>query len=160
MKKKTDFFIGLALLVFCGVMAHQIYLLPPPAGNDFFTAGSFPTGVTAALAVLSLLLVFRSLRAAPGGAAACWPEREIFVRVALMGVWIILYVIGFIMLGDMAYEAEWPEGTGFTLSTLAFLVGAQFITGYRNIFKIVLISIAIAAFLYVVFAMLFKVPLP
>ena len=159
MKNKTDLFIGLALLVFCGVMAHQMCLLPEPAGNDFFTAGSFPTGVTAALALLSLLLVFRSLRSAPDG-AACWPEREIFVRIALMGIWILLYVIGFIMIGDMAYDAEWPEGTGFTLSTLAFLVGAQFITGYRNIFKIVLISIAIAAFLYVVFAMLFKVPLP
>ena len=53
MKNKTDFFIGLALLAFCCVMGYQIHLIPEPAALDFFSAGSFPTGVTIALALLS-----------------------------------------------------------------------------------------------------------
>ena len=52
MKNKTDFFIGLALLAFCCVMGYQIHLIPEPAALDFFSAGSFPTGVTIALALL------------------------------------------------------------------------------------------------------------
>ena len=49
MKNKTDFFIGLALLAFCCVMGYQIHLIPEPAALDFFSAGSFPMGVTIAL---------------------------------------------------------------------------------------------------------------
>lgn len=58
------------------------------------------------------------------------------------------------------YDAEWPEGTGFVISTLVFLSGAQVLTGYRNPFYISLISAGISAFLYAVFAIFFKVPLP
>ena len=50
MKNKTDFFIGLTLLAFCCVMGYEIHLIPEPAALDFFSAGSFPTGVTIALA--------------------------------------------------------------------------------------------------------------
>ena len=57
MKNKTDFFIGLTLLAFCCVMGYEIHLIPEPAALDFFSAGSFPTGVTIALALLSLILV-------------------------------------------------------------------------------------------------------
>ena len=71
-----------------------------------------------------------------------------------------IYVIGFIFLGEYAYDAEWPEGTGFVISTLVFLSGAQVLTGYRNPFYISLISAGISAFLYAVFAIFFKVPLP
>ena len=53
MKNKTDFFIGLTLLAFCCVMGYEIHLIPEPAALDFFSAGSFPTGVTIALALLS-----------------------------------------------------------------------------------------------------------
>lgn len=63
MKNKTDFFIGLTLLAFCCVMGYEIHLIPEPAALDFFSAGSFPTGVTIALALLSLILVGRRSQA-------------------------------------------------------------------------------------------------
>ena len=149
MKNKTDFFIGLALLAFCCVMGYQIHLIPEPAAM----------GVTIALALLSLVLVARAVLGRDES-AACWPERKLAVKIGLMAAWILIYVIGFIFLGEYAYDAEWPEGTGFVISTLVFLSGAQVLTGYRNPFYISLISAGISAFLYAVFAIFFKVPLP
>ena len=149
MKNKTDFFIGLALLAFCCVMGYQIHLIPEPAALDFFSA----------LALLSLVLVARAVLGRDES-AACWPERKLAVKIGLMAAWILIYVIGFIFLGEYAYDAEWPEGTGFVISTLVFLSGAQVLTGYRNPFYISLISAGISAFLYAVFAIFFKVPLP
>lgn len=130
-----------------------------PAALDFFSAGSFPTGVTIALALLSLILVGRTITGKDKD-TACWPERKLAVKVGLMAAWILAYVVGFIFLGEYAYDAEWPEGTGFLISTLIFLSGAQVLTGYRNPFYIFLISAGISAFLYAVFAIFFKVPLP
>ena len=130
-----------------------------PAALDFFSAGSFPTGVTISLALLSLILVGRTITGKDKD-TACWPERKLAVKVGLMAAWILAYVVGFIFLGEYAYDAEWPEGTGFLISTLIFLSGAQVLTGYRNPFYIFLISAGISAFLYAVFAIFFKVPLP
>lgn len=158
MKNKTDFFIGLTLLVFCCVMAHQIYLIPESASNDVFTAESFPIGLTAALALLSLILMGRA--AFGKEAAPCWPPKALFIKIALMGAWILAYVVGFVFLGGYAYDMEWPQGAGFVISTLIFLTGAQVLVGYRNPLKIGLIASGISAFLYVVFAIFFKVPLP
>ena len=84
MKNKTDFFIGLALLAFCCVMGYQIHLIPEPAALDFFSAGSFPTGVTIALALLSLVLVARAVLG-KDESAACWPERKLAVKIGMMG---------------------------------------------------------------------------
>ena len=137
-------------------MGYQIHLIPEPAALDFFSAGSFPMGVTIALALLSLVLVARAVLGRDES-AACWPERKLAVKIGLMAAWIL---IGFIFLGEYAYDAEWPEGTGFVISTLVFLSGAQVLTGYRNPFYISLISAGISAFLYAVFAIFFKVPLP
>lgn len=158
MKNKTDFFIGLALLVFCCVMAHQIYLIPESASKDVFTAESFPIGITAALALLSLVLMGRAAFGREAG--SCWPEKALFTKIALMGAWILAYVVGFVFLGEYAYDMEWPEGTGFVISTLIFISGAQFLVGYRNPFRTGLVAAGISAFLYVVFAIFFKVPLP
>ena len=127
--------------------------------RDTFDPGTRPTGVTIALALLSLILVGRTITGKDKD-TACWPERKLAVKVGLMAAWILAYVVGFIFLGEYAYDAEWPEGTGFLISTLIFLSGAQVLTGYRNPFYIFLISAGISAFLYAVFAIFFKVPLP
>lgn len=105
MKNKTDFFIGLTLLAFCCVMGYEIHLIPEPAALDFFSAGSFPTGVTIALALLSLILVGRTITGKDKD-TACWPERKLAVKVGLMAAWILAYVVGFIFLGEYAYDAE------------------------------------------------------
>lgn len=160
MKNKTDFFIGLTLLVFSCVMGHQILLLPESATIDFFTAGSFPTGITILLALLSLVLMVKAVLNPPEAGMSYWPEKIILVRVTLIGIWILCYVTGFILIGEYAYNAQWPDGSGFVLSTFLFLTGAEFLAGYRSLMKILLIATGISIFLYVVFAVFFKVPLP
>ena len=89
---------------------------------------------------------------------ACWPE-ELAVKGRLMAALDLAYVVGFISSGGTPMTPV-ARGTGFLISTLIFLSGAQVLTGYRNPFYIFLISAGISAFLYAVFAIFFKVPLP
>lgn len=157
MRNKTDFCIAIALLLFCGAIGHQISLLPEPAGLDFFSAGSFPTGVTLLLALLSLALLARSFT---GKDASRWPERAVLVRVLGMAALILAYVVFFVYFGEYAYDALLPAGTGFSVATFLFLSAAQFLTGYRRPLRIALIAAAITGALYVVFGLFFQVPLP
>lgn len=157
MKNKTDCCIAVALLLFCGAMAYQISLLPEPAGLDFFSAGSFPTGVTILLALLSLALLVRSFM---GKGETRWPERPVLVRVLGMAALILAYVVFFVFFGEYAYDALLPAGTGFSTATFLFLAAAQFLTGYRNPLRIALIAAAVTGALYVIFGLLFQVPLP
>ena len=152
MKNKTDFFIALALLVICAVAWQQIRLLPESASAEFFRPASFPTGVTALLAVLACILLVRSFLVR---GRAAWPERPVLLKLLVLG-----YVAGFVRLGEYAYDALWPGGTGFCSATLVFLVLAQVLTGCRSPWRILLIAGLMTAFLYLVFALLFNVPLP
>lgn len=153
MKNKTDFFIALALLVICAVAWQQIRLLPESASAEFFRPASFPTGVTVLLAVLACILLVRSFLVR---GRASWPERPVLLMILL----VLGYVAGFVGLGEYAYDALWPGGTGFCSATLVFLVLAQVLTGYRSPWRILLIAGLMTAFLYLVFALLFNVPLP
>ena len=68
---------------------------PGTRGARFLLGGSFPTGVTIALALLSLILVGRTITGKDKD-TACWPERKLAVKVGLMAAWILAYVVGFI----------------------------------------------------------------
>ena len=157
MKNKTDFFIALALLVICAVAWQQIRLLPESASAEFFRPASFPTGVTVLLAVLACILLVRSFLVR---GRAAWPERPVLLKVLLMILLVLGYVAGFVGHGEYAYDALWPGGTGFCSATLIFLVLAQVLTGCRGPWRILLIAGLMTAFLYLVFALLFNVPLP
>lgn len=157
MSNYTDFFIGLALLAFCCVMGVQIYKIPSTTGVGL-TPATFPLGVTAMLGLLALVLTFKGMCGKKR--ASLWPERAILVKVLMMLVLILGYVTAFIQGGELAYEAELPEGIGFCTSTFAFLCCAQVLTGYRSILKIFAFAACITALLYVIFALLFSVPLP
>ncbi len=82
------------------------------------------------------------------------------LKVLLMILLVLGYVAGFVGLGEYAYDALWPGGTGFCSATLIFLVLAQVLTGCRGPWRILLIAGLMTAFLYLVFALLFNVPLP
>lgn len=152
MKNKTDFFIALALLVICAVAWQQIRLLPESASAEFFRPASFPTGVTVLLAVLACILLVRSFLVRGRARGRAPGAADDFAGARLCG--------GLCRLGEYAYDALWPGGTGFCSATLVFLVLAQVLTGYRSPWRILLIAGLMTAFLYLVFALLFNVPLP
>lgn len=157
MKNKTDFIIGLMLIVFCMVMGHQIYLLPPSHSNDLFTATSFPTGILGILFVLSILLIWVSIK--QNQTKASWPERPIIMKILLMSLLITAYVIAFIVFGNIAYDALFPIGTSFTVTTFIFLICAQYIANHRKFIQNSIISASMTSACYVAFVFLFKVPL-
>ena len=109
------------------------------------------------LAVLACILLVRSFLVR---GRAAWPERPVLLKVLLMILLVLGYVAGFVGLGEYAYDALWPGGTGFCSATLIFLVLAQVLTGCRGPWRILLIAGLMTAFLYLVFALLFNVPLP
>ena len=109
------------------------------------------------LAVLACILLVRSFLVR---GRAAWPERPVLLKVLLLISLVLGYVAGFVRLGEYAYDALWPGGTGFCSATLVFLVLAQVLTGCRSPWRILLIAGLMTAFLYLVFALLFNVPLP
>ena len=149
MKNKTDFSIGIGILVFCTVMLQQIMLLPAPAGSELFSARSFPLGINIFLFILSALLVYSSFKNKKTQSE--WPEHRIVIRIGQMALSILCYVLLFIFAGDISIQNAWPVGTVFALSTFLFLIIAQLITGYRNLLKIFLIAGITTIFFYFIF---------
>ncbi|NLW80909.1 MAG: tripartite tricarboxylate transporter TctB family protein [Desulfovibrionales bacterium] len=158
MKNKTDFFCSLALLAACVLLGHQIWLLPAPASKAIITAATFPTWIISFMTLLSCVLLFKSLFGAKG--RGDWPERPIFIPILMMGLLILAYIAGFILLGDYAMQNDFPEGTGFVITTWLFLVAAQYMARYRHLVRVPLIATAMTAGMFTVFSVLFKVPLP
>ncbi len=158
MNNKTDFSIGMGILLLCAVMFQQIMLLPPPEGSEPFSARSFPLGITIFLSILSILLICSSFK--KQAAASAWPESAILAKIGLMALAIFLYVMAFMFIGEFSIQHAWPVGVVFIASTIVFLFAAQFVTGYRNIAKISLISVTASVLFYFIFVHFFKVPLP
>lgn len=158
MNNKTDFSIGMGILLLCAVMFQQIMLLPPPEGSEPFSARSFPLGITIFLSILSILLICSSFK--KQAAASAWPESTILAKIGLMALAIFLYVMAFMFIGEFSIQHAWPVGVVFIASTIVFLFAAQLVTGYRNIAKISLISITASVLFYFIFVHFFKVPLP
>lgn len=158
MNNKTDFSIGMGILLLCAVMFQQIMLLPPPEGSEPFSARSFPLGITIFLSILSILLICSSFK--KQAAASAWPESAILAKIGLMVLAIFLYVMAFMFIGEFSIQHAWPVGVVFIASTIVFLFAAQLVTGYRNIAKISLISVTASVLFYFIFVHFFKVPLP
>ncbi len=158
MNNKTDFSIGMGILLLCAVMFQQIMLLPPPEGSELFSARSFPLGITIFLSILSILLICSSFK--KQAAASAWPESAILAKIGLMALAIFLYVMAFMFIGEFSIQHAWPVGVVFIASTIVFLFAAQLVTGYRNIAKISLISVTASVLFYFIFVHFFKVPLP
>ena len=158
MNNKTDFSIGMGILLLCAVMFQQIMLLPPPEGSEPFSARSFPLGITIFLSILSILLICSSFQ--KQAAASAWPESTILAKIGLMALAIFLYVMAFMFIGEFSIQHAWPVGVVFITSTIVFLFAAQLVTGYRNIAKISLISVTASVLFYFIFVHFFKVPLP
>lgn len=157
MLNKTEFFAGVLLLFVCALFAWQISLLPEPEGRHVFTPGSFPKGVVALLALLSLRLVYKSLCSA---GRSMWPERPVLIKVARMGGLMALYILAFVFFGSYCSENGLPDGTAFISATGVFLFLAQRLARPGNTLLSLAVSVVMTGLLFGIFYYLFKVQLP
>lgn len=158
MSNKTDFFCALALLVSCVLFGHQIWQLPPSASNTPITPATFPAWVIGIMAVLSAILLFKSLFGVKG--AGDWPERRVLLPVLMMGLLILAYIGGFILLGHYAMQNDLPVGSGFVVTSWLFLIASQCLAGHRHPVRTPVIATGMVAGMYGVFAHIFNVSLP
>jgi hypothetical protein len=115
----------------------------------------FPRFVTVSLFILSSILMIQGLRkrltshgeAAPSQPAVTLPKRSFVIRFLLLAACALLYALLL-------------EPAGFILVTPPFISGAMLIFGDRKWYRIVLVSLLGTAVLYVVFRIIFRVPLP
>lgn len=158
MKNKTDVVVGIILLTFCAVMGQQISLIPENTSDRFFNPYTLPMAITFLLAILSSILILKSFWSKKSDST--WPEASVMKRIISMSALILFYVFSFIYLGDYAYNALWPMGTVFGMTTFLFLCLAQVNCGQRNILHIISISFIYTLMCYFAFGLFFNVPLP
>ncbi len=157
MQNKTDFFVGLGIIIFTLIMGHQVYLLPEFTGVEYLTPASFPKAIVVILFVLSCILLIKSFRYK--NTDASWPEKPILVRIGLISVLVAAYVFGYIHLGEYAYAALWPEGTSFAITTFLFLIASQYVAGNTKPISNVSVASVMTGASYSIFIFFFKVPL-
>ncbi len=158
MRIRSDTAIGLVLLLFCGIMLHQLRDIPEPlfgsAGAAFFPAVllAILTPLSAALLVKGLVGDWRA-RGTTGAEATRWR----------LGVWLTDYrnVLGAFVLFFLFVFLLEP--LGYMLSGFLFLFSMQLLLGPRTWSKIVqhaLVSAGVVLFLWVMFRWVLVVLLP
>ena len=158
MNNKTDFLLGIILIFFSCIMLFQINNIPISNNTNLFTPKSFPFGVACALIFFSCILMINSFK--KDTIKSIWPNTNTLKKLLWLFLLIILDVISLMYLEDYFIQFGSPVGSVFYLTTFLFLVISQFITGYKNIFKISLIAFIITTILYGIFVVFFNVPLP
>ncbi|MCG3088263.1 tripartite tricarboxylate transporter TctB family protein [Sporosarcina cyprini] len=145
-KEIVDISAGGILLLFSVagfLMANQLGN-GQPYGPDFF-----PKLILALLAIASVFLVtgaaFRMRQEA--GPSPTQFDRAAIGKILALIVVLIAYILLFSV-------------TGFIISTILFLLVAQWIFGIRKILLLGTVSIVVPVVLYIVFTMAFKIPLP
>ena len=158
MRIRSDTAIGLALLLFCGIMLQQVRSIPEPL---FGSAGAafFPAVLLFILTPLSAALFFKGLVSdwrARGTAGSHSTRRS-------LGVWLADYrnVIGAFALFFLFVLLL--ETLGYMLSGFLFLFAMQLFLGARSWNKVAqhaLVSAGVVLFLWVMFRWLLVVLLP
>lgn len=148
MKTNHDTWLALAFLAFCGFAAWQITLLPTGVGNRYIMGPSFfPTVLTAAIAVLALALLVRSLVRA-GKVQPVKPVNA-SARISLVAFLVLLGAYA------LAYER-----LGFLVSSGLVMVSGMFLLGERRVTHLVLWPGVAVAFAWLMFFKIMKVQLP
>jgi hypothetical protein len=138
-------------LIFCAVSLYLFYEIStfPTTAERYRSLGPevFPNVIAGSLLVLSILLFIQG----------CLKKQAPILSFKLLSLGslkmfsIIALLIVFMLV---------IESIGFITWGLAFMVLVQFILGERRPANITLLSVAVIAVVYLVFAVLLKVPLP
>ena len=148
MRTNHDTWLALAFLTFCGFAAWQITLLPTGVGNRYIMGPSFfPTVLTAAIALLALALLARSLLRA-NAVKAIKPINS-STRFNLVAFLVLLGAYA------LAYER-----LGFLVSSCIAMVAGLFLLGERRPTHLVLWPGVAVGFAWLMFFKIMKVQLP
>lgn len=142
--KRIEVMIGLILIAFSVLVLSMALQFPEGQQHDV-GARFFPTFYAYLLIFLSLLLIFNNLKdikeKGNEQVKAEWKK-------AVIGM--ICTVLFFLL---MVFA-------GFLIATPIFLAGMMWIYDYRRPFRVILFTVLLTTFIYVVFSILLKVSLP
>jgi hypothetical protein len=138
-------------LIFCAVSLYLFYEISsfPTTAERYRSLGPevFPNVIAGSLLVLSIILFIQGLLKQQSPILSfnflCLGSLRMFSIIALLIVFMLVI-----------------ESIGFIAWGLAFMALVQFILGERRPATIALLSVAVIAVVYVVFAVLLRVPLP
>jgi len=151
MMVKTDFYVAIVLLAFCGLAYGEAYFYPHASAYFPRMIIFLLAGMSCALLAKSLLEVRKEKAAVhrlPGAmeAPSFW-KKEVFRKVFLMIAVSTVYLL--IM-----------SSIGFYLTTLAYLPVMIWLLGVRKPRVIVLSTVFVLIFIYLVFSAFLRVPIP
>lgn len=149
-KANSDTFVGIIFLIFCSFAWWQISKLPLGVGYEK-TIGPefFPQVMTVAIAVLSFLLVFRSIWGQQKEEKGI-PALAAKGTLARMGLFIALLVVYVFIYEDL----------GFILASVIILPTGMFMLGERRWVHITIYPCILIGLAYLVFTKVMMVPLP
>lgn len=145
-----DTYIGSVFLIFCGIAWWLISELPTGAGYEKTIGPEFFPGVmTAVIAMLSAVLVVRSLwrGETAAGAEPAVATGRILLRIVLF----LLLLLGYVFL---------YEPLGFLVSSMLVLPSGMLMLGEKRWGLILVFPAVIIGLVYVAFTKLIMVPLP
>lgn len=145
----TNIIFGVCLMVLAVVMFALTYQFP--AQTLAFSPKMFPRFVSICLFLLSALLVGQGLGAKRGPAPE--EKREAGVNRAFLAR------LGIVILISYAYTRLLPL-TGYVAATPFFIAGIMILFKEKNRVKIAATSVLTTGALYILFRIVFKVPLP
>jgi putative tricarboxylic transport membrane protein len=147
MRNKSSF-LGTCMLLFSLVLFFLIIRFPNTATQYRTVAPTFfPYLLSAILAGLSLLLIGEGRRSAPGPLFSIEFNSRAAYRTGLLLLILIIFALTLTTLG-------------FTLAAMLFMLAGQLLLGERKMMPLVLYTLAVPWGMYLVFAGLFKIPLP
>lgn len=135
-------FILIAFAIFGYITANNFSDPSVSYGSDFF-----PKLILILLAILSLVLCVKGILNIKNDKSNSSFDKRVFFRIALFMTLLIVYINLFLV-------------TGFIVSSIVFLIIAQYLFGLRKWLKLVLVSVIMPLILYYLFTVLFNIPLP
>lgn len=149
-KANHDTYIGLIFLLFCGFAWWLVSDLPIGAGYEKTIGPEFFPGVmTAVIAVLSAVLILRSLwrGATRSGEDFSVATGKILLRIVFFVLLIVVYIFIY-------------EPFGFLLSSIIVLPTGMLMLGERRWTQVLLFPAIIVVLFYFAFTKIIMVPLP
>lgn len=146
---RTDLIAGLVLFIFAVWYGAAAWMLPKVQLQDVIDSYVYPLVLAVVLSLLSLGLIFKSLRAdaeEPSGSRL--PSGKMLLAIAFIFAALIAYIVLF-------------QTLGYLTSTILFMISVlKFMDRTRSFWNILILSVLVSGVCYVLFAVLFRIQIP
>lgn len=146
---KIEIIFGVFLMMLSGVLYSLTYQFPEQ--TLAFSPKIFPRFVSTCLFILSAILVFQGIRGVQK------TSREKRSELTIDKTFLMRLLSGILM--GYAYT-QLLSVTGYVVATPPFIVGIMLIFNEKRWLKIVATSVITTSMLYILFRIIFRVPLP